>query len=622
MLPSLHDTASDNNDVANTAASLDREHLDRAISRMKRRKKLATRAAEEEEHHQEMCMLANSMQLEALADNRTNLTTPAERKCKEDVVQAKPVWTKGSFVHVTAKSSPGFNRPEGYGFVEKAYGTGADTVIDVKYPYDRSLHKGITLDEATTCNIRSFFCDESPTRQRTQTRRFTPSSSPHEPQEKRKTNTKTKKKKTEGELLLDELKFAHTHGWGEGWRRKVLELYNVNDETNKMKTHLTHEEKNQLLMEGAILEMEIERQGGNRHLKRNRKGQITKRKTKFNPMTIKYLVEKAWGLNEDYLRKLRLKAKRANGGNSTSVLRLPPPEKKKSNTKPRSVIESREAAKKYYTAYRLFIIHSCQKNASKNFGSDSRADYCWRRIFAENDWLLSDEKTKALWEEKARAHNERFPEIKTALLEQLHQNPSSSWKVLSDSINGWCSASTIQRWLQSYLSYGTYSEMITPLLSEPQKKKHLAFAKRYRNNWYRGKGKYLVINYDEKWFWGLVLRAAAKECPELGVNPRTAACYHKNHIEKVMVVAFTGFAYKDSMENGGIGLKLGCYRAQAAKVAKKTVRESRRTDDGVRALPQTISVSARFILSQSIYNVSISVTFAIYATENCVRRSS
>ena len=49
-----------------------------------------------------------------------------------------------------------------------------------------------------------------------------------------------------------------------------------------------------------------------------------------------------------------------------------------------------------------------------------------------------------------------------------------------------------------------------------------------------------------------------------------------------MVVAFTAFAFIDSMENGGVGLKLGCFRAEAAKIAAKMVRESRKTEDGVR----------------------------------------
>ena len=47
-----------------------------------------------------------------------------------------------------------------------------------------------------------------------------------------------------------------------------------------------------------------------------------------------------------------------------------------------------------------------------------------------------------------------------------------------------------------------------------------------------------------------------------------------------MAVAFTGYAFEGNTKNGGHGLKLGFYCCNAAKIAKKTVRESRRDDDG------------------------------------------
>ena len=47
-----------------------------------------------------------------------------------------------------------------------------------------------------------------------------------------------------------------------------------------------------------------------------------------------------------------------------------------------------------------------------------------------------------------------------------------------------------------------------------------------------------------------------------------------------MLTAFSGFAFEDSMENGGEAVKLGIFRAQSYKVAKKLVRESVRQADG------------------------------------------
>ena len=55
--------------------------------------------------------------------------------------------------------------------------------------------------------------------------------------------------------------------------------------------------------------------------------------------------------------------------------------------------------------------------------------------------------------------------------------------------------------------------------------------------------------------------------------------YHKNHINKVMMTAFTAFAFEDLIENGGRAIKLGVFRAQPYKVAEKVVRESMRQED-------------------------------------------
>jgi len=47
-----------------------------------------------------------------------------------------------------------------------------------------------------------------------------------------------------------------------------------------------------------------------------------------------------------------------------------------------------------------------------------------------------------------------------------------------------------------------------------------------------------------------------------------------------MAVAFTAYAFDGNVENGGDGIKLGLYRVQAARIAKKTVRKGRRDENG------------------------------------------
>ena len=68
--------------------------------------------------------------------------------------------------------------------------------------------------------------------------------------------------------------------------------------------------------------------------------------------------------------------------------------------------------------------------------------------------------------------------------------------------------------------------MIT-FLSEKKKHDHLKFARHFRNNWGLGKGKLLLLMYDEKCFWVLVTRIGAKSYKYLGVKTKSFQAYTK-----------------------------------------------------------------------------------------------
>ena len=84
-----------------------------------------------------------------------------------------------------------------------------------------------------------------------------------------------------------------------------------------------------------------------------------------------------------------------------------------------------------------------------------------------------------------------------------------------------------------------------------------------------GRGKYLLIKFDEEWMWELVVREFAKSYKELVLKKRFFKACHKNHINKVMMTVFTAIAFEDSLEKGGEAIKFGMFRAQSNKVAKK-----------------------------------------------------
>jgi len=99
------------------------------------------------------------------------------------------------------------------------------------------------------------------------------------------------------------------------------------------------------------------------------------------------------------------------------------------------------------------------------------------------------------------------------------------------------------------------------------------------------------------------MRCYSKKCTELGLNKHFFQAYHRNHINKAMLTAFTGFTLEDSFENGGKAVNLGIFPDQLFKVAEKVVHESVRQSDG--SSRQTGSVKRR---RDDLYLVNCAVT--------------
>jgi hypothetical protein len=196
------------------------------------------------------------------------------------------------------------------------------------------------------------------------------------------------------------------------------------------------------------------------------------------------------------------------------------------------------------------------------------------KVRAARAWKYSTMAQREVWAVKEREHDNQQPLIAERVIQSLQTNASKSFGAVCLDIGEWCSATTIQAWLASFKSYSVYIERVLPLLSIVQREKHVTFSKLLQSNWNLPKARYLWINYDEKWFYGFVTRSNAKKCPELGLEKEMHAIYHRNHISKVMAVAFTGYIVDDHVDNWGDGLKLGFFRVQSARVAAKRVRKA------------------------------------------------
>mmetsp|Transcript_10823 Transcript_10823/g.17325 ORF Transcript_10823/g.17325 Transcript_10823/m.17325 type:complete len:169 (-) Transcript_10823:853-1359(-) len=145
-----------------------------------------------------------------------------------------------------------------------------------------------------------------------------------------------------------------------------------------------------------------------------------------------------------------------------------------------------------------------------------RKDY---RACAVASWDMLCTAEKAQWECYSRTQLQTQPNIRDRIIEVLKNNPKTPYREVANAIGNWCSASTIERWMKSFPSYSTYLERPLPMLTRSQMAKHVTFAKHFLNKWgLPANQKVFLIHYDEKWFYGMVPRANAKKCEEVGLE--------------------------------------------------------------------------------------------------------
>ncbi len=245
-------------------------------------------------------------------------------------------------------------------------------------------------------------------------------------------------------------------------------------------------------------------------LKYQQSQKFKKGQSNWNPASIRYLVEHAWGCSNSYLCHLR-KAQQelsrkvaATTEEAADLMLIMPMPHEREQSAAKSVIDDLELAERVFTTVYLYAVNECRRNAKDNLEYVGRKSHTARFAEATKRFENLDENTKEVWESKRRSHILRQPQIKDEIVTALKKNPKSSWRHIEKIINHWCCDSTIRRWLTSKEGYKLYAERVIPLLSNSQKKKHLDFSKRFRSNWGLGPGKYLLVHYDEKWFWGMV----------------------------------------------------------------------------------------------------------------------
>ena len=126
--------------------------------------------------------------------------------------------------------------------------------------------------------------------------------------------------------------------------------------------------------------------------------------------------------------------------------------------------------------------------------------------------------------------------------------------------------SCIGGWCQDRVKIFTQSVLYLYYLLSREKKN---FVNIVLNNCGRGRGKHLCIQFDEKWFWGIILWKTYNYFD--GIKTETVREYHKSHTSKTMGIDAAVMYFGDSLDNGGIEIKLVFQIYQIVKVRQKNL---------------------------------------------------
>jgi hypothetical protein len=479
--------------------------------------------------------------------NTSELTTKAPEKRSEVDSSDSLLLTCGTFVSVKQDLSVGMCSYGGRGWVTEVSGEGETMIATVEYLKNEPgvSEANIPFQRISTINT-PFTNDDS--------------------NKRRRVSVVTPPKATEPERQLsfkEALEDAHCRKRRKGWRAKDLGLAGAT-RTERRKVIVYDIIEFRGFRAYAASQLHTERGSTGKFVAAKRRKSM--KASNSGLLTNQFLAD-AWNVSRQSLHEM-MKL-------TPEELLLPKP----LTASQKSVIQCREAAKSYYTPQRLYINHYIRTKKDEiselAYGQAALAAKCY--IWGEEAkglWICLGDGKRGIWEFKARNHDERQPQIRDQILDSLRRNPTKSFEKVAADIGYWCSCGAIFRWLTSYMKISMYVQRILPLLSSAQMYKHLAFARHLIGHWGLPRRKYLWIHYDEKWFWGLVARATAKYLEAI-LGKRELYAYHKSHINKVMAVAFTAYAFDGHIENGGHGIKLGFFRTQKCKIAAKQVRESR-----------------------------------------------
>ena len=274
----------------------------------KKRERQLDNLAEKEQNFKDVVEANIAFLKSQVGQNLHPMTTGPERKFAILLSNdQKPGVSVGDYVRVAKDTSPGMNRLEGYGFVQKVVGVGAATRATVKYAevFGGLVHSSVLFADLTVAVFgQDWECEDLESNLRKGKRRRSRTTIPVTPSPERKKQhmqPQPEKKEPPADKLVGHLREGY---WGikaKGWHRKELNMMDPN------RKRMNAAEKTQFLHEVALLEQFLSdpRHNNNHALKYKRSQKFRKRQSNWNPSSIRYLVEQAWGCSNSYLCDLR-----------------------------------------------------------------------------------------------------------------------------------------------------------------------------------------------------------------------------------------------------------------------------------------------------------------------------
>ena len=259
----------------------------------------------------------------------------------------------------------------------------------------------------------------------------------------------------------------------------------------------------------------------------------------------------AWGISARYVQRMAAKV-----GDGKKKPRTNAKKQRASDGGVICIINDPDRAKAHFAGKRVFFRTTKPPKGQLN---------------ARWDALSNEDKHK--YEQLGQAKLAEQPYIRSRIVAIILNNRNVPWVDIATKLDDWCSEKVIRKYVQSFVDFLTYRESGVPAVTAFQKAQQVKHAQKVKAHWNlnpKPGQKFLFVHYDEKWFYGLVLRSRAKSCPSLGIKRVERTAKNMHHINQVMAVAAVGYCFTDDMANGGDGVLLGMYRCQKSQIAQKT----------------------------------------------------